>query len=283
MSKLLDKEGKKTIWTQEEIAGFNFLELEDESNLPDAVALFSEAFGKKNSRFVITDQPDLNETMWNANYNAYFWRALMYAKKYERNTEVVKKALDDITFPFFDLMSESGLGGKKILFAGCGTARDLQVALLSGFAAFGIDYSPHMIAYAMHFISTQIQVSPELALLNIEEMASLDMPGAFGGVFLESALAHVKKEDAPQVLNDCADLLEPGGICLVGFRLTDTGNVYFVEEPELGIRYFTSFTEGQAYSLVDSTGRFKILKVEYKEHPIPERPGYLNMYLQKIA
>lgn len=281
MSQPLGKEKKSSILTPEEIAGMNFLEGMD--NLPDTEEFLTTVLGKKNSRFVLTDEPDLNETMLNANYNAYFWRAISYARKYERNPEVVKKALEDITLPFLRLMIELGIRGKKILFAGCGTARDLQTALMAGFEAFGIDYSPHMIIYAQHFINTQIHLNPELALLSIEEMANLDMPGAFGGVFLESALAHVKKKDAPQVLNDCADLLEVDGLCLVGFRLTADGNVYFVEEPELGIRYFTSLTEEQAYSLVDSTGRFRILKVEYKEHPVPERPGFLNMYLQKIT
>lgn len=239
---------------------------------------------------VIDGEPDLTPHMLDAIKNSYTNAAcvIWYALLYERSRESVERSIEYLIQPFVNRLEEVGFFDGDILFPGCGTGRDMRTLQeVFGYNVFGLDYSRQMLNLLKYFSKVHEELEPPLALMKIEQMAKLleknnTFPSQFTGIFFESAAAHVRKSELPDVLNTCADLLVDGGIMLLTLRLTKHGWVYRTED-KAGIRYYTSYTLDEAKAMINASGRWRILEQTTNKHLIEGRPEFGNFILQKIS
>lgn len=211
------------------------------------------------------DQNDLTDKQVEITRQTYQEYADRYVLNYERRQGALEEARLFTIDPFLRAFEKYNLSG-KILFAGCGSGRDLQEASKQGFTCVGVDTSLHMIN-----IGKIMGIKEPLMEMNIEE---LDLPNhSFAGIFCETAIAHVKKKSLPSVLKNFARLLVNGGLLLVTFRKGE-GRVYRTEDKVGGRRYYTTFLPKEVISILNESG-FEV--ISKSSHKVGNRPPYYNL------
>ncbi|MEK7540343.1 MAG: class I SAM-dependent methyltransferase [Patescibacteria group bacterium] len=169
-----------------------------------------------------------------------------------------------------------GLGGKKVLDAGCGVGRDIKEFLKRGFEATGVDYSSKNIK-----IAEQSFVGAKLFEGNILEMNFLSS-SSFDGVWACASVLHLKKKDLPLALKEFRRILKPKGRLFVSVKKGDGEK--FVED-EAGKRFFSFYKEGEMKEAIEKAG-FKVTKIEAVKHEQltgrdPQRPDWICVFAQK--
>lgn len=211
------------------------------------------------------DQDDLTDKQVEITRQTYREYADRYVLNYERRQGALEEARLFTLDPFLRSFEKYNLSG-KVLFAGCGSGRDLQEASKQGFTCVGVDISLQMIN-----IGKIMGIKEPLMEMDLEE---LDFPNnSFAGIFCETAIAHVKKKSLPKVLENFARLLTKDGLLLLTFRKGD-GRVYRTEDKVGGKRYYTTFLAKEAISILNQAG-FEVLSKS--SHKVGSRPPYYNL------
>jgi SAM-dependent methyltransferase len=214
---------------------------------------------------------DLTDQQIEITRRTYFDRAQEYVKFHERRPGALEKAQLDTLDPFLNRFKQSGLSG-SILFAGCGSGRDMEYANNQGLSTQGIDISPAMLEIAKNYVNG----SP-LAQMDITELA---FPNEhFDGIFCETALSHIKKSELPIALNSFYKTLSSNGLVLFGFRQGD-GHVYAVRDAFGLERYNTTLTIEEAEALITDS-KFQILNINIAVHALPNRPNFIDIIAKK--
>lgn len=224
----------------------------------------------KTNDYAFMDNTDITDAQIKETQETYKKFAAEYVVHYERKQKTVNLSRSRTIDPFISYFKENNLKG-KILFAGCGSGRDLQIAENLGFKVCGIDISQQMLKIARDFdIKSSLQV---MDLLNMKFH-----PNSFDGIFCESALSHIKKADLSEVLSKFHSILNPKGILLSTFRLGN-GNVYYTKDELEGRRFNTTFTMSGIKKLIKNN-KFVILSIQVRSHLVPSRPKFVNVISQ---
>jgi len=224
---------------------------------------------KPGQEFAFLDNTDLTDRQINITRTTYEINADKYVLNYERRWGALDEARLFTLDPFLKLFKEEKVE-EKILFAGCGSGRDMEAASKQGFKCVGIDISSHMIN-----IGKIMGINQPLMQMDLE---NLDFPDeSFGGVYCETALAHVKKANLKKVFADFHKMMPKGGVMLVSFRKGD-GRVYYTDDKVDGKRYYNTFTEEDGDAIIVESG-FKI--ISKSTHQVGTKPAYYNLLTVK--
>lgn len=195
---------------------------------------------------------------------AYENNADDYVLNYERRIGALAEARIFTLDPFLKLLKEKDING-KVLFAGCGSGRDLQEATEQGFSCVGIDISESMIN-----IGKILSIPAPLLKMDIEKM---EFPtNSFSGVFCDTAITHIKKKGIGKVLEEFHAILEANGVLFVSFR-RGKGKLYMTDD-RVGKRYYTTMPASKARKILSHAG-FEI--VSTSSHKVGVRPAYYNL------
>lgn len=217
-------------------------------------------------KFVVKflESEDLTDEQINITRFAYESNADEYVLNYERRVGALDEARIFTLDPFLKLLSEKKMTS-KVLFAGCGSGRDLQEAVEQGFTCVGIDISVSMLN-----IGKILSVKAPLLNMDIERM---EFPvKSFSGIFCDTAITHIKRKGIKKVLSDFYNLLEDSGVLFVSFR-KGSGKLYMTND-RVGKRYYTTMLTKRARALLHTTG-FKVVSIS--THKIGLRPAYYNL------
>jgi len=224
---------------------------------------------KHKSEITFLDEPDLTDEMIRVTRNTYEAKADRNVLRYERRTGALEEARLFTLDPFFRMIKRKKVFG-KILFAGCGSGRDIEQAVREGYEGVGIDTSETMIN-----IGKIMGIVSPMLVMDLEQLAFPKQ--SFGGVFCETALAHVKKAHLAEVLDRYREVMMDGGVALITFRLGD-GRVYEIDDLVVGKRYFTTVTEKEGVRIVKKAG-FRV--ADRTVHQVGSRPPYYNLIVIK--
>lgn len=214
------------------------------------------------------DDLDLTDDMVEITRKTYESKADKYVLSYERRAGALQEARLFTLDPFLRMMKKRKVEG-KILFAGCGSGRDMEEARREGFDCVGIDTSESMIN-----IGKIMEVQSPMLVMDLQKLAFTNE--SFGGVFCETALAHVKKEHLKVILARYWEIMFDGGVALIAFRMGD-GRVYEIEDM-VGKRFFTTVTEKEGIRLIKEAG----FRIESKTtYSVGGRPPYFDLIVTK--
>lgn len=226
----------------------------------------------KKQDFFYQENLDLTDDQIYITQQTYLQHAEDYVFNFERKDGALEHARPFTVDPFLKHLSLDQQKG-TVLFAGCGSGRDIQVFNNLGIDTVGIDISEKLLE-----IGKKIGVKTPLKKMDLQE---INLPESnFTGIFCETAISHIKKAHLRQVLDNFYKLLKPEGLCLLGFR-QGNGHVYYTDDAVGGRRYNTTFSSDEV-SLIISQSRFKILEKNVADHQVKERPSFINLITQKI-
>lgn len=223
--------------------------------------------------FFYTEDFDLTDEQIAITQETY----LKFAGNYVFNFERIDGALENtrpVTLDPFIAHYKKFKLTQPVLFAGCGSCRDLEFASQQGIATIGLDISQPMLN-----IARSVGIESPLEIMDILNISY--EKNSFDGIFCETALSHIKKSDLPKVIKNFLGILRPRGIALIGFRL-GTGKVYFTDDSTGGVRYNTSVTKKEIKKMIAEEG-LKILDTNIGEHQIKNRPPSYILIIQKPA
>lgn len=95
--------------------------------------------------------------------------------------------------------------GAKVLDLGCGAGVPTTQQLAQRFEVTGVDFSAHQLALARQNVPQAQFIQADMTQLNLP-------PGSFDGVAAFYSLIHVPREEQPNLLQDIASWLHPGGL-----------------------------------------------------------------------
>ena len=218
----------------------------------------------KKNEVKFLESEELTDEQLNMTRLAYENNADSYVLNYERRAGALDEARIFTLDPFLKLLKEKMVSG-KILFAGCGSGRDLQEVIKQGYSCVGIDISESMLN-----IGKILAIPAPLLRMDIERM---EFPAnSFSGVFCDTAITHIKKKGIRRVLEEFRLILEDGGVLFVSFR-RGNGKLYMTDD-KVGKRYYTTMTALKARKLLASVG-FQL--VSTSSHKVGSRPAYYNL------
>jgi len=218
-----------------------------------------------------TEDLDLTDEQISITRRTYLDFADNYVTNFERTNGALERTRPYTLDPFLLHYRQNNLT-HPILFAGCGSGRDLEYVNRQNIKTLGIDTSEAMINLA--------HKSGVNSPLSVGDLSSLTFePEAFDGIFCETALSHIKKSELKNVVDSFYRLLKINGLALLGFRLGN-GMVYGTDDATGGLRYNTTLTETEIQNLVDAS-KFKILETNISQHSISSRPPFYNIIIQK--
>lgn len=224
---------------------------------------------KPGQEFAFLENTDLTDRQIAKTRITYELNADKYVLNYERRWGALEEARLFTLDPFLKLFKEVKKE-EKILFIGCGSGRDMEEAHNQGFSCVGIDISSHMINIGKIMGINQPMLQMDLENLNFPDES-------FGGIYCETALAHVKKTNLKKVLSDFNKMLTKKGVMLLSFRKGD-GRVYFTDDKVDGKRYYNTVCEEVGDSYIKAAGFGIISK---STHQVGTKPPYYNLLTVK--
>lgn len=153
--------------------------------------------------------------------------------------------------------------GARILDAGCGSGRDLKAFATAGYNAVGMDASAELAARARAFSERAVIVT------TFEEM---DFAAEFDAIWACASLLHVARTQLPDVLQQCARALHPGGILYVSLK---HGGETRID----GARTFTDVAEPELRQKLTEAG-FDVVEMWVTDDV---RPGRADQWINSIA
>lgn len=221
--------------------------------------------------FFYTNDLDLTDEQIKITQETYFKFAGNYVSNFERKPGALEKTRPITLDPFIFRYKKINLN-QPVLFAGCGSCRDLDFAARHQIPTFGVDVSKPLLN-----IARKMGVDAPLEVMDISKMEFAS--NSFDGIFCETALAHTKKSNLPSILKNFYHFIRPQGIALIGFRLGD-GQVFYTNDSVGGFRYYTTLTRNEITSLLTTAG-FHIISQKTTLHSIKSRPPFLETIVQK--
>ncbi len=223
------------------------------------------------SDYLYTDDLDLTDDQIAVTRETYFKYAGNYVFNFERTDGALEKTRPFTLDPFLSYYKKAKLT-HPVLFAGCGSCRDLEFTSQQKISTYGLDISQPMLN-----IARKIGIDSPLEVMDILNISFAD--NSFDGIFCETALSHIKKANLKKVFKKYFQILRTGGIALVGMRLGN-GHVYYTNDLTGGIRYNTTVTKAEIENKITEAG-FTIIETNICYHQKPERPPFLNLIIQK--
>ena len=172
----------------------------------------------------------------------------------------------------------SGLKGRKILDAGCGTGRDVGEFIKRGLLAEGLDYSAENIRLSRRKYPGVVFHEGDLMKMNLPD-------NGYDGLWCCASLLHIKKQDAPGVLNEFRRVLKPGGKLFISVK---EGAGEKMVSDEAGERFFSFYRAGELKGKVSEAG-FRVYFTEKIPHasilakaqPTQKKPGWVCVFAEK--
>lgn len=225
----------------------------------------------KKPTFIYIDETDLTEDQIKITQRSYRENAESYAMDYERNMDVNGTVIYKNLVPFLNQFERNKNKG-TILFAGCGSCRDLQFCENSGFRCLGIDTSNELLS-----IAKEQGVKSPLNAVDIFKYHFL--PKSLSGIYCDTALTHTTRKNLVTGLNIFHKTLKKNGVLFMEFRRGD-GRIYRTID-SFGERYYITYPLEIAKKIIRSAG-FKINSLKIDQHPISGRPDFIAIIATKI-
>lgn len=197
--------------------------------------------------------------------NTYNKFALKYASMWEWNKKTCKEIIRNNIVPFSRFCKKGG----SVLIVGCGTGRDYKIFSDKGFNCLGIDYSKSMIFEAKK------RTSGTFLIADIKDFSATDK---YDGIYCESALTHLSKNDAKKALSNFSNNLTNKGILYVAIKIGNPG--IYVSDDLGGKRYFMIHDKDKFSKLVNNVG-FDIIEAIISRHTDKSRPKWLSIVARK--
>ncbi|KTF16986.1 class I SAM-dependent methyltransferase [Pseudoalteromonas sp. H105] len=155
-----------------------------------------------------------------------------------------------------------------ILDAGCGTGRDAQHFIQSGFTVTAIDASQALVEFASKHLGQPVIH---------KTFKEIDDMNAFDGIWCCASLLHVPKVELPQVFLKLQNALKPNGVLYVSFK-------YGTQERVHNGREFTDLNEDGLTALITQHTELKIIKQWQTIDQRPERESevWLNALIKAV-
>lgn len=221
--------------------------------------------------YFFIDALDLSDDQIATTQETYLEYADKYVSSFERVDGALEKTRPFTIDPFLNYYQKLKLT-HPVLFAGCGSGRDLEFTSKQGIATIGLDISQPMLN-----IARKMGIESPLEVMDIKNISFAK--NSFDGIFCETALSHIKKTDLGTVIGNFFRMSRPKGIALLGFRLGD-GRVYYTNDSIGGVRYNTTITKKEIEDIVTREG-FEVLETNICKHQISDRPPFYNLIIQK--
>lgn len=219
-----------------------------------------------------TDLLDLSKEQVITTKNAYRLHAQDYALKYERNKSVIKRAIPNTVIPFLSVFNQYQNKNSSIIFAGCGSCRDLQYCEQKGYNCSGIDTSKELLDIAKNLgVKSPLQVN-DINYYQLEK-------NSLGGIFCDTALSHTPKRLLVKTLQNFREALKDNGVLFMELRQGD-GKVYYTID-DFGERYYTTFSKDETVKLLQDNG-FQIENIQIDKHPFSSRPMFIAIIASKV-
>ena len=227
---------------------------------------------KKSSEVLFLEQTDLLQDQVRRTIQSYRENASTYALDYERNQKINGTVVYKTALPFIDKLQENHVSG-NVLFAGCGSGRDLQFCEKNDkFSYIGIDTSGELLDIA-------VKEGVKSQLLKVDIFDYDFDHNKCVGIFCDTALTHSTREMLDVAFQKFHRSLKPKGVLFVEFRLGD-GRCYKTVD-KFGERFYLTHSENEARGLLQKNG-FKLNEVFIGEHPIKNRPGFIAIIATRI-
>lgn len=141
----------------------------------------------------------------------------------------------------------------------------------------GVDQSQEMLDIA----KDRIGFPMDFILEDISELSSIDS-GSIGAIFCESAITHLTPDKIRKALKRYFEVLKEGGIAFIGFRTKDQKSTHstYTTSDVFGTRHYSVLTEEEQEQLLRDAG-FIIIYKKRQDHPDKNRPSFTNYIIQK--
>jgi|SRR3989344_236528 len=167
------------------------------------------------------------------------------------------------------------LKGKKVLDAGCGAPRDINVFLKKGVDVEGIDYTEE----AIKMCKTSF---PDLKFY-LGDFKRVEVPdGYYDGVWASASILNISKEDLPEVLKEFIRISKSGAIIYVSVK---EGQGEKMVSDNYGERFFSFYSREELEKSFVNAG----IKLIYSEvitdqeltGEISNKPSWICVYGEK--
>jgi SAM-dependent methyltransferase len=163
--------------------------------------------------------------------------------------------------------------GGRVLDVGCGGGFKSKYLTNKGLKVTGIDFSESMVAIARREVA-----DAEFMVMDMRDVPSLN--GEFDGIFVQAALLHIPKKEAPQIVRSFANKLASHGALYIAVKGMRSGGAEeeIVEENDYGYayeRFFSYWSREEIVSMLEKAG----LRVVYGK----EKPSAETNWIQVIA
>ena len=177
---------------------------------------------------------DLTEKQIRDTLDSFDKNVSLYSNKVEWDTSVSKTFNTKVLQPFLLYINQYSDAKKPVIgFMGCGTGRNMFLAMLSGsYKCIGYDFSKKMLEEGRKRVPDGEFVEFDITNDSFED-------DYFDGIMAESVLNYIKRAELKSVLQNFYTSLKPGGIALIGSKV-DGNNLYtdtFLGDP----RYYISY------------------------------------------
>jgi SAM-dependent methyltransferase len=190
------------------------------------------------------------------------------AELYDRHADEFDEAttLESLPESFRALLESfaDGLGGPRVLDAGCGPGRDAEYFHGRGLDPVGIDAARSMVEYA------RAKRPGRYLQMDIRDLAFRD--GRFDGLWCPASIFFVPTDEMVVALDEFRRVLRPEGVARIGFKVGD-GPIEVEKWGATTMEYHVS--EDRARALLESAG-FRVESVSV-DSVSPERT-FANCY-----
>ena len=211
---------------------------------------------------------DLTKEQINITTKSYDKNACLYAEEWEWSSKAQEVTRNDYLTPFIKNLNP----GSNVMVVGCGTGRDILTLQDKGFHCLGIDSSKGMLEEAVR----RGVVSP---LIHSDILKISLINSSLDAVLCDSALEHIAKKNILKLKEKYYKALKIGGILLLRFRLGN--DKVFMTKDDVGIRYYTSFSQEHLNKLFNNNG-FVIMEEKKIKHLDNIRPPFYSLFFRKV-
>jgi ubiquinone/menaquinone biosynthesis C-methylase UbiE len=169
------------------------------------------------------------------------------------------------------------LKGNKVLDAGCGTPRDINLFLKNNIEVEGIDFSEEAIKKCRSSY-------PDLTFY-IGDFNKVNVPNEYyDGIWASASVLNISKKDLPALFQEFLRILKPGGIIYISVK---EGQDEKMVSDKYGERLFSFYSEDELKKFFDNAG----IKTIYSEVATDEsltgvasdKPNWVCIYGEKIS
>lgn len=194
-----------------------------------------------------------------------------YAKDYAEKIEWSLTTLAEIKKLNIDPFAKFLKKNASILLAGCGTGRDYRIFSQLGYQCLGIDISQGMLNEAKKRVRKGI-------FLKLDLRDILKLKKKFDGLYCESALTHIPKNELRKVLGTFREVLNKDGVVYLAIKVGQSG---VLEKENFGAkRYFIVYNKN-IFDKILKQAHFKIIWSCLSKHSLPDFPKWYSIILKK--